>query len=304
MQKIILYKHHPIVQLGHLYEHLFVTTVKQHMASVGLFRFRDYMIWGTTYDETGVVESECTLFTTDAQVRGSEIRGMRVEWGDDNSAITNALHQISAEESNVLHITDKHAVLEELRDLDAKEWSTKNIWADASAENDEPLYLTDQENSSKRIVKIRASASDLVGMQRAVFNQLSRYILAAVADEVCRQFGYYDGELYGEQSPLSMTSELIVANEIVEGIDIEALRRMLEGVVQHVTKPHELEKLVAEYAALTDTTSIDQLPDADRIYQETGQRVEPAQWQNIVTIENFSDIVDKLKVDAVITTKG
>lgn len=305
MKNIVIIKSHPCVQLAHLYEHLFVMAVKDYFYQNNLYKLSDYALNGTTYEQGGIIEINCELYSSKAMEIAENIMAIKIDFGKDNKNVTHALLQMTAEEQNKLYVTDKQLLLAELRTLDATTW--RNVEAlsfidtKGHRRKTPPIYLTDTKQPAPRKLKLHLTLDgDFASTHRTLlplFNIAARFLALTLTDVITKEYGYYAGELYGAQPVPSMTSELLVAPRIANNVDLGLIAGHTKEILEQMTSAPVLEAFADTLSSISYTTGSPEAPNLERIMHETGIYIGTAGWQETATTRNLWQVLGKMDLE-------
>lgn len=214
MKNTILIKNHKSVQLAHLYEHLFLMQLNEWLYSKGLFKWIDYHLNGSTFEEGSIVTVDFKAYSSKAIELMNDIEKIRIPI--DQDSITKALLQISAEEEYELCISDSQKLLKELMQLDENPWSHLDevVFIDTKLNRRQasPIYLTDSKSKKPSVLKISLDFNNQHASNNresvAVFNLLARMILMSSTYLIAKNTGSYQAEQFSEADGARLTTEL------------------------------------------------------------------------------------------------
>ncbi len=296
MKNIVLIKQHPCVQLGHLYEHLFLRAVNEFFYRQGLYKALDYAAHGTTFEEGGVITVDIELYSDEAVAQTSAIEQLHIDFGDENKNVLLALYQIGAEEEWTVGITDGQKVLDELILLDQQRWQSIDeltvIDTRTIRRKNPPIYLTvDRQPKPRKLHVSLKHDKELNALQAALFNSVSRVLLLTVTNKIVEQYGFYAGELRGTPSPLSVTSELLVFPILWKDIDIDEVLISAEKVLNQMITPTTIERIAHDVGVVDYLDHSRLAPDFERILNQTRVIVGAAGWNSIATPDEIGAIL-------------
>lgn len=302
MKTLVLVKRHSCIQLGHLYEHLFMARLKEFFYEKGVYKSLDLATWGATYEQGGIIEVVCELYTEQAQSLIGEINQLHIDLSDES--IARQLRAISAEESWKLFVTDKNEILDDLKQLDSATWAQADtieyIDTRKIRRKNPPLYLTNVKAPRARKLHIQSTLDDKFAASHPeltpLFNVLSRWFLLTIADQIAISRGYFTGELTGRSSPVSVSSELKVAQYVEAAVDLSSDRHLVADILQTMTKTAMIEEYVKVLCNTSYKSNLYLAPDTERILTQTGVYVGGAGWQHIATAASIRDILSHTRL--------
>lgn len=218
MKNTVLLKHHPSVQLAHLYEHLFIMQANELLGQRGLFKWVDYTLNGTTYEQGGIIAVDFKSYNDDAESCLTDIQ--RIHLSFEESEVTKALMQLYAEEYYELKETNRESTVKQLHDIDATKWqsldelgvlNTKDIKRKSS-----PLHLTNVEAKSpittKVSLELNEKFADKNPLADAVFAIVARAILLTASYNIAKNTGSYSYSMYSQLSGKRILVDLFTSN--------------------------------------------------------------------------------------------
>ncbi len=303
MKTIILVKQHRTIQLGHLYEHLFLARLKEFFYENRVYKSLDLAMWGTTYEQAGVIELVCELYSKKAQKLANDIKNVHIDF--EEAVITAQLQAIAAEESQRLHVSNKQDVLDELQKLDKQEWSHIEaidfIDSKAFRRRNNPIYLTDRlaPPARKLLVEIKLDRIFLATHREMapIFNVIARWLLLTCSDQVTIRHGLFGGELYGDYSSLRVTSELLVAGYGGVRVDIQEICSDIEHVVSAMTTRSMVARYANEFQSISYGNAPSLAPDTERLLVQAGVYMGERGWKLHATKENIENLLRHMSLE-------
>ena len=165
MNHFSLVKYHPCVQLAHLYEHLFITTVTEYLYHHGQYKLLDYALNGETHT-SGVllVQGEC--YNTEVSTLLENIATMPADLNSGspgNLPVAKAMSQLLAESANDLYIGDPDEIISELALLNSMPWKPLDtidlLPKPAATVNNSTDLIYETNQSTKKAPNIELSLS-------------------------------------------------------------------------------------------------------------------------------------------------
>lgn len=304
MKTIILVKQHPVIQLGHLYEHLFLQCVNEFFYSHGLYKSLDYGVHGTTFEHGGVITVECSLYSREAIRLGDEIEQLHIDFGKDNSNITKALFQIAAEEPYVPYVSNRKTVTEELSRLDNQPWRSVDsidiLDTKAIRRKNKLLYLTHQKQIKPRQIQVTISLDrDFANSHREIlplFVFVGRVILLTASNRTCAAHGLYSGELY-PKTYTSLTSELLVSKQGSLNVSIETMSDVVKETTLQVLNHATYTRLEDELSSVRYELGSNVMPNFEDILTQTGILMGAIGWRKTATIDNIKLLLEHTSIE-------
>jgi hypothetical protein len=287
-KRLILLKVSPYTEVGHLYEHLYLTSLRQYFADNQLYSHLDYSIHAGTY-ENGVVYLEISLYTPAAITHKDEITKLPLNHSD----ISRHLRQISLENHHQTQPINQSELQEALKQLENRPWENIDELGVLNLQNMQPKTdLIKQTTTVYRRFRLHANIAidgrKLFTHQPellALFHQLSLFILHNYIDALCRQTGTYSSQDtffdYGDAAALENTFYIDTAFDHFETC-VDIAQNTLASILTHTVLTGFIEQLSINSYTNGDLSA----PDDTRIYQETGLFIGSTGWQQLATTQN------------------
>lgn len=300
MQRFTLIKQHPSVQLAHLYEHLFCDAAKSFLYRQGLFKYLDFSLYGTTYEQGGIIEIDAEGFTSNAQTSLQALTDLKILLEDE--ALHVAFRQIAAEEDYLLASRSHEAVKYELSLLNNIKWQyidefsildTKSV-----RRSSQPLYLSNDRSRQpyRMTVKIvlESHASKKHRLLSPLFRQLVELTLPTIADQLSMQFGYYgEGDVFKDRTA---KVDLLVYGE-KKNIDLRECLDLIRYTIEFQIKKDAFSRLIEVLQSLSHTSNSPFVWNTADILKETGIMIGTRGWQRIATHENLALLWPHMSVE-------
>ena len=300
MKSITLIKHHPCVQLAHLYEHLFLRRVNDFFYAKHLFKSLDYYAHGTTTEDGGVIIVEVGVYSSEAVKYLKELEKLSIEYGAENSNVSTALLQIIAEEPQILIVTNKSEVLAGIREIDDTPWQSidKIHLIEIADTIQQPIHLTEDEAVAPSNLYLTITAnSDIEKSAYPLFNLIGRTLLLTATNHVCSAYGLYAGTLSGKPSPLSITSELLAAPGLVEDIDISSVLKTAHVTIENIIANNLAQRIHHNIQQIDYLHKIDEAPSIESLIHETGVLIGSDTWKRVGTINTINQLLMNISLE-------
>lgn len=305
MKHFTLVKYHPCIQLAHLYEHLFVTTVADYLYRHGQYKLLDYALNGATYDSgVIIISAECYAKTSAKLLQ--DLATMKTDFGEAPFylPISRALLQIIAEEPEAIFIGDVDTIIGELRllddqpwqDLDSVELLPKDVHGDKKLLD--LMYTTDQPAVKPRKIKLQLHLSDPSIELRMLWRELVRFLNLSIGQKVCQEFGTYftDESVKDSANSTTVVSIFLVNSHILPAIKIEEIAASVKHTLETITMPEVLQRFANYLSLASCSANPNAAPDEDRILREFGAILGSAGWKKIASVENLSKVLQATRI--------
>ncbi len=297
MKTSILIKQHSCIQLGHLYEHLYLHTANSLLLENGCFKFLDYAIHGTTFDKTGVIQIEYELYSEKAMKFADQLSSIKLKFTDIDKLIDNSILQIIAEEECKILITSKTELLGQLEILDSQPWSliSEISFLHLAATSLNPIKLGDSSKTSA--IDVVVSSEEPLSELSPLFNFISRIILLTYGNEIARHRGYYPNEIIGDMKPtLHLRSTMLAPDNNTEKIDLKKDMKLFKDVFTKIDQEDIYKRILLKLQSISYESSLYASPDQNVISDETGIFVGEQGWKKISTMENLNLVFDSIRL--------
>lgn len=304
MKNIVIIKQSSSVQLGHLYEHLFIHSVNKFFYEKGLFKSIDYGVSGAVY-ENGLIIIDLSAYNDKAYSLLDEVRALHIDFQLSDDMVIKSLYQISAEESYRLCIPDSSKLVPALILLDKKRWdsldSISSINTRSMRRQNKPIFLTNDISPTPRTAKTTIELDKTFANNNSdllpLFVLLSRLLLFTITNNIAEQFGLYSGDIYTRHLGEEVTSELLVAKvPELSSLNAEDIRDSARQTIHHILATDIFTRVQSD---LDNTSYLDrscEAPDYELFAKGTGIIIGPSGWKEIATIENMQKVTNNMRL--------
>lgn len=307
-KNIILIKHSPSVQLGHLYEHLFVRSVNELLYKHGLFKSIDYSLEGTTF-ENGIIRVSYEAYNNHSAKFLELIQNTRIDLGENNSRIMTALFQMLAEENQQIGTSDIAAVTSELEKLDEANWENIDtitfLNANEFKNKKGVVYLSDQQADELQEVSVFIKInpeSALKAELTPLFVFLSRILLFTMGTQLSHEFGFYFTDLKTSQGGSKVEASLTATHE-PHRIEFNetAIIETANNTITYMLENDLLNRVVDDLQKISYLNNSSMAPNESRFIEDTGFVIGSKGWKEIATLENLRAITNSLSIECKIS---
>jgi hypothetical protein len=291
-----LIKSHPTVQLGHLYEHLFLCSVNRSLYEQNLFKYIDYAAHGATYEEGGIIVVDIDAYTEESKQLIEHIELTRIKFGEDNSLVTLGLLQIVAEKPNKLHVEDKAGLLEGLQLLDSQFWQQLDnvgmLDTKSARRNSSTIYLTDEHQSTPRKLSLSLRLDDSFArsnrMLMPLFYVLARVFCLTMSDRLAWKYGaYMSQDAIAQASPAKLVGTLLVPRLIPGALNMQEAAEIVYDVARHMATDQTLGRIAREFSSVSYSQRASQAPGYGDILRSSKILVGAKGWEEIASLKNL-----------------
>ncbi len=304
MKSIILTKSHPTIQLAHLYEHLFVGRINQFFYDKGLFKYLDYTVAGTTWDNGGIIIINCDLYSKAAINLIDDIVQLRIQHEDGHKNVSRALTQIVAEEAYTIYVSDSQIVLDELEMLNQQPWQNLDSFSTLDTktirQKSKPIYLTTQLQSKPRELKLSLVLDEPFAKDNRrllpLFNVLSHILLYTLSDRVSATTGTYVKKIGEPTKPTRLTSRLLVSRQEIALLDLQDISIVAHKTIEHAVNDQTLQRIVEEFSSVSYNLRPNEAPNTENMLRDCGILIGSKGWKDIATHENLSKLLSNMSM--------
>jgi hypothetical protein len=301
MQRIKLMKPVDHAQLGHLYEHLFCTSLVDYLREKGLYAYLDYFISARAY-YCGIVEVNLELYTAEAKKVADAVPALEPDFTDD--AVSGALIQILAEKRADVQHADLQIVLKKLRQYQATPWQPFDDLAIRNAADHKKsrrgLELTSRNHRHFMILRQDITLdTDFANRDKLtywpLFYVLSTFLNKNLQEDIPGNLYCYTYDDFGRYSPQlvketnlyrvdkrqasKLTCEVEVARDLV--------KKMIEG---------DCTAKLANFLQSTSSSVPFLSPDSEELYRRAAILIGAAGWRRIGSEENISNTLKHMSI--------
>ncbi len=297
---IKLIKHHPSIELGHLYEHLFCMKIKSHMYKNGLFKYIDFSLRGLTFEESGLIDIELVLYTKEAKEELQKILEFSIDIDDKSVGI--ALLQLLAEEELPVYIEDSKKVIDELKLLDSQPWQQIDEFEIFDSSEFEthpgPLYITDQHQPKATIITSSLRLNNEFTKEHRkllpLFRKIATLITETAQDRLSIKFGTYYEKKYFKNGSLGAESLIHHTNKSVQ---LENFTKEYVETIRYITDHQVFDKLVSWLQNISYKESSCEAPETRDSYKETGIYIGSKGWNKLSTKDNLNLLLSNTNLE-------
>jgi len=300
MKTLYLIKFIDHVQLGHLYEHIFLMQLGTWLRQKGLYAYLDFSTEGSTY-YSGAVYVTVRLYSPEAARIEDQIRTFIPKL--DKPAIENGLLQISAEKVSKVSEQDDDVILSKLSEYQSQPWHDMDSFPvrDTSQipKNIVGLRLSKVSDrkvlyAHQQIILDSTTAADVRESTLPLFYVLSKVLYANLIEILAIQCGYYslkDSYNYTSKK-ISETNTYIVYDKHTLETEVDVTRQFIQtSILNGLTNKiiHFLQNVTLKTPANS--------PDDGGILDRTGIAIGSKGWQQIATSENIKRVLEGMTIE-------
>jgi len=300
MKQLILLKQSGVVQLAHLYEHIFCSQLDTFLRSHNLYQHLDYSIDGKSY--SGIVYIEIDLYTNQAKKHISHIATLDIGLNED--VVLVAVNQILAEKQVSLGGADYSTINKALSKLDKQPWQSLDdlnfIDKLDIQQTSHPFYIAEGEAKPSKEMRINLVLDKEITTSHRellpLYQQLSHLIRSNLVSDLCDEHGYYSVE---DSFKLS-SKEAVASNFFRVGrasVNLEDICNTIVLLVDSMKREAVFNRFAAQLQEVNYLDWQNIAPNAQKIYVETGIFIGTAGWQRVATKENCELLLNHTMVE-------
>jgi hypothetical protein len=305
MQNVTLIKHHSSVQLAHLYEHLFLMDANELLNGRGLFKWLDFTLNGTTYEQGGIVAIEFKTYNDQAKECIADLSNLKPNFS--GLRVNKALMQLHAEEYYQLKASNIEVITKELKAMDDMKWESldelKVIDTHSMQRKQAPLHATrqadDQPITTMVSLEVDPQVVEADPLALAIFTIASRMILLTANYKIVTKTGSYSWHLYAQLSGKRVSVDVLTAARFRKyKPDLEQTGKMVQDVFGGMHFSGAFDRLVNELHNTSYDNGALKAPDYEQLLNDTGILVGSEGWKSVTKdaiykVLNYTDVVIK-----------
>lgn len=275
----------------------------RRLNALGVYESLDFALWGSTYEQGGVIEINCDLYSDKAQEFAEIIESTKIDLGESGENVAKALMSIAAELKFHLRIGDSGKILKELAWLDEQPWIKLDdidiVDTRECARSRKLIYATSYEAAKPKKVNLVAQFDN--GMNRELiplFYLLSRFVLLTMGSYLSNRTGYYRGEIhYSAKKGITM-GEMMVSPQHLGLIDVRKDARAASAELQRMLSKDTKNRFLLLLRNFTyKNDELLKAPDTEKLITQSGFYVGPAGWRRLATDENLAYVIENMTLE-------
>ena len=288
MQNITLIKHHPSVQLAHLYEHLFLMDANELLNSRGLFKWLDFTLNGTTYEQGGIVAIEFKTYNEQAKKCIPDLRNIKPSFSE--SRVNKALMQLHAEEYYQLKTSNIEVITKELKAMDDMKWESldelKVINTSSIQRKQAPLHATrqvdDQPITTTVSLEVDPQVVEADPLALAIFTIAARMILLTANYKIVTETGSYSWHLYAQLLGKRVSVDILTGARFRKyKPDLDQAGRIVQDAFGSMQRSEAFDRLVNELHNTSYDYGSSKAPDYEQLLTDTGILIGSKGWKSV-----------------------
>lgn len=298
---VTLVKQTNMIQLGHLYEHLYCGYLEQFFFSHKVYPYLDYKLTGRTY-YGGVIYIECIFYTEKAAVLADQISTITPDFSEDS--IYTHFSQIIAEHHKPFSGLGIEKITEELMALQNKPWEPIDSYQYTDFKSlrtkTGPVYIAEgKEWNPKKVHTTLSLSMSGEANNRALlplFRQLTLFINASLQSAIPFAFGYFSHDDTFTVKPRQATFTNTYYVDKDQDVYLEEVGNTVMELIRNVLAQDTLERFLNEFQTISYKDRPFSAPDIGATYEETLFLVGAKGWREIATHQNIHNILNHMSV--------
>lgn len=293
-----------MIQLGHLYEHIFCMHMSKFFREHGLFPYLDYSLDGKTY-HGGVIVVDIELYSDKAIELSTELPEASTTFNKDTVLL--ALSQLVAEKQEPFG-SESYDVLEKaLYNIDKQPWQPIDtvglIDTKRQRRQAGPLYITDGAPlPAHKLITSVLLDTEFAKTHRnllPLFRQLAWLIVASLQETIANTHGYYsfDDKYVSNTKTIAIRNIFNVANTREVDIDVTEVAETCTQTIKDLQRAYVFEKFLIELQNTSYYERSQLSPNIERTYEDTLILVGSKGWQELASEANYHTLLEHMSVE-------
>lgn len=300
-KQLILLKttHHP--EVGHLYEHMYITQLRQYFAENHLYAHLDYHVEGWTYGK-GVIYLTVSLYTPAAVSCAADITAFTIDI-TDQEALSRHVLQLTLENGHHTDIPDAPALNKELQQLNESAWRNIDLLGIINLQQVRPeskvlVESTKIYKHADLVLRISIEDDELLASHPellVLFHQLSWLLMHNYIASICSRTSAYSAlDEFTDNGSSATLENTFYSDELSTDLDIcvAAAQKSTDQILKQDVMKRFLDQLQTNSYEKGDFSR----PDDTLIYQETGFFIGREGWVQLATLENSLLLLKNMSV--------
>lgn len=292
-----------MIDLAHLYEHIFCAHVTNLFYENHLFQRLDYSLTGKTYNG-GIIYIEIEFYTKDALALVEKISEIKIDFSE--TTIYKGHAQLVAEAEEPLGGLGYEKTKQALSDLHNEPWETIDslgmIDVKAVRRKAGPFYIADGKLIPAR--KLTTSVVLDTGFEKShrellpLFRQFAWLVTANIQNALCDTRGYFSfDDFFKNEKKTALTNIFHVAGFPDIHVDVNGDFAVCLRVIQDLKRYEVFQKFTLELCKLSYYNQSNMAPDPETSYEDTLIFMGSNGWKQIATPENCELLLKHMSIE-------
>lgn len=292
MKSLALVKTTPDMQLGHLYEHIFVKNLQQYLRNQGWISCLDYSVFGMTF-KTGFIVLRIRSYSENLDLQIEKIvENLQIDFSEDE--IAGAALQIFAEKM-VDSVGFEENTTQELVLLEQKKWQKlEDVSIDFGVNIPYDQYLNLEPVSLKKFYNLRLSlgfsGEDALLPLFLILGKIIENNVAEILEN--ERYSFLTEMDFDEKNCLFVSIFRRSKRQKVEKEEAWAVKEVIESLKQ--TK--QIRKIV-EAGQKSFCINDEWIATPVEILERSSRLIGKRGWQELVSVENILKVLDSITIE-------
>lgn len=291
-----------MIQLGHLYEHLYCGYLEQFFRSHNVHPYLDYKLIGRTY-YGGIIYIECILYTEKAIKLLDHIAMIDPDFSEDS--VYTHFSQIIAEHHRPFGGLGIGKITAALKEIHSQAWQhiDSYMYTDYKALRTQsgPVYIAEgKEWSPKKIYTNMTFATNNGSGDRKLlplFRQVALFINATLQSSLPFEFGYFSHDDAFKTKPQQAVFSNTFYVDKDQDIYLDEISTTIIENIRDLLNKDTILRFLNEFQTISYKDKPFVAPDIGSTYEDTLLIVGSIGWKDLASIENITDVLDHTSVD-------
>jgi hypothetical protein len=277
----------------------------EFLNSRGLFKWLDFTLNGTTYEQGGVVAIEFKTYNDKAKECIPDLQNIKPTFCE--SRVNKALMQLHAEEYYQLKTSSIEVIIKELKVMDDMKWESLDdlevINTHSMQRKQSPIHSTrqadDQPITTVVSLEIDPRVVEADPLALAIFTIAARMILLTANYKIVTETGSYSWHLYAQLSGKRVSVDVLTAVRFRKyKPDLEQTGKTVQDTLRSMHRGEAFDRLVNEIHNTSYDYGSFKAPDYEQLLTDTGILIGSKAWKSvnkdtIYKVLNGTDVVIK-----------
>lgn len=255
-----------------------------------LYENIDYTLEGKTYDRSGLIQLRCSINNTFHREFRQYIDDFSLNLDKHRMSVETALRQIMCEEDHVLYIDSKTEIINMLQKLDSLSWLSNEpaVMPQIDTLDQSAMYETNEKSVHQSFtVALQLDYTEPSEEDLLVFNDYARILVLNTSKAVGDRLGVYPYSLKSAENTCTVIFRFMPA-----AISSDKIYAEFTKILNDFTQSGLASRLYTDIDSLEES----EIPNFDRILDETGISTEFVEWKESFTKERINTIQKSISV--------
>ncbi len=303
MERLIIIKKSPAIQLGHLYEHLFCMAVDELFRSNNLFPRLDYALDGKTY-HGGLVVIDIELYSKEAVNEARNVTNLSISFEDE--VILKAFSTILAELQVSMESDGRDAIIAGLHALQEQKWESIDDFTMLDVKQirrpSAPLYAVyDKPLKSRKLTVSVDLDNEFAKSHRELlpfFAQLAQLHIVLWQSSIAFEQGYFSSEdKYVSTAKRESVQNTFVVTQAQEvAVDVHAILKKCLEDAQALRQHGAIKRYMHELQNVSYANQPRLAPNYEKNYENSLVFMGAKGWRHSATEANVELLLKRMSI--------